>query len=66
MKLNSLIKTTEKKHINIIKKGKHANEYHLIGLPVTILKLVNNKKIGKKYELYPKALIKISDMNDPK
>ena len=66
MKFISSIKTTKKKHINIIEKGKHAIEYHTIGLPVSTLKLVNNKKKGNKYEVCPNALNKISDINDPK
>ena len=66
MKLNSSTATTEKKHINIIKKGKHANEYHSIDLPVTTLKLINNRKKGKKYDVCPNALNKISDINEPK
>ena len=66
MKLNSSTATTEKKHIDIKKKGKHAIENHWIDLPVTTLKLINNRKKGKRYEVYPNALNKISDINEPK
>ena len=48
MKLNSSTATTEKKHIDIKKKGKYASEYHSIDLPVTTLKPINNRKKGIK------------------
>ena len=66
MKLNSSTATTEKKHIDIKKNGKHAREYHSIDLPVTTLKLKNNRKKGRKYDVCPNARNKISDINEPK
>ena len=66
MKLDSSTATTEKKHIDIKKKGKYASEYHSIDPPVTTLKPINNRKKGIKYDVCPNALNKISDINEPK